>query len=229
MIGKRIVPFAYSRIALLICCLTAASQYACAAEGEAPAILQFARKYQQQQQQLNPPGYHARTKPRVVEHVAKKRAEQVTLPVDNLKLKQLQQELKLKDQQLSAKSSTINQLQQSRAELQKTIEAGQKKLAQQAASQALLSLKNAASLLPTPEALAEKLKQANQQLNVARQSESSLQSKLKLLNLKLTELRSKIQTQATTADRQRENGQKMTPWHSRLMHSRSHRRSQKSI
>lgn len=208
MIGKRIVPFAYSRIALLICCLTAASQYACAAEGEAPAILQFARKYQQQQQQLNPPGYHARTKPRVVEHVAKKRAEQVTLPVDNLKLKQLQQELKLKDQQLSAKSSTINQLQQSRAELQKTIEAGQKKLAQQAASQALLSLKNAASLLPTPEALAEKLKQANQQLNVARQSESSLQSKLKLLNLKLTELRSKIQTQAATADRQRENGQK---------------------
>ncbi len=115
------------------------------------------------------------------------------LPVDNLKLKQLQQELKLKDQQLSAKSSTINQLQQSRAELQKTIEAGQKKLAQQAASQALLSLKNAASLLPTPETLAEKLRQANQQLNVARQSESSLQSKLKLLNLELVELRSKVQ------------------------------------
>lgn len=208
MIGKRIVPFAFSRIALLICCLTAASQYACAAEGEAPAILQFARKYQQQQQQLNPPVYPPRNKPRVVEHVAKKRAEQVTLPVDNLKLKQLQQELKLKDQQLSAKSSTINQLQQSRAELQKTIEAGQKKLAQQAASQALLSLKNAASLLPTPETLAEKLRQANQQQNVARQSESSLQSKLKLLNLELVELRSKLQTQAATADQQRESGQK---------------------
>ncbi|WP_338492900.1 hypothetical protein VRB95_00935 [Erwinia aphidicola] len=57
MIGKRIVPFAFSRIALLICCLTAASQYACAAEGEAPAILQFSRKYQQQQQQLNSPVY----------------------------------------------------------------------------------------------------------------------------------------------------------------------------
>lgn len=208
MIGKRFVPFAFSRIALLICCLTAASQYACAAEGEAPAILQFSRKYQQQQQQLNPPVYPPRNKPRVVEHVAKKRAEQVTLPVDNLKLKQLQQELKLKDQQLSAKSSTINQLQQSRAELQKTIEAGQKKLAQQAASQALLSLKNAASLLPTPETLAEKLRQANQQLNVARQSESSLQSKLKLLNLELVELRSKVRSQAATADRQRESGQK---------------------
>lgn len=208
MIGKRIVPFAFSRIALLICCLTAASQYACAAEGEAPAILQFARKYQQQQQQLNPPVYPPRNKPQVVEHVAKKRAEQVTLPVDNLKLKQLQQELKLKDQQLSAKSSTINQLQQSRAELQKTIEAGQKKLAQQAASQALLSLKNAASLLPTPETLAEKLRQANQQLNEARQSESSLQSKLKLLNLELVELRSKVRSQAATADRQRESGQK---------------------
>lgn len=208
MIGKRFVPFAFSRIALLICCLTAASQYACAAEGEAPAILQFARKYQQQQQQLNPPVYPPRNKPRVVEHVAKKRAEQVTLPVDNLKLKQLQQELKLKDQQLSAKSSTINQLQQSRAEMQKTIEAGQKKLAQQAASQALLSLKNAASLLPTPETLAEKLRQANQQLNVARQSESSLQSKLKLLNLELVELRSKVRSQAATADRQRESGQK---------------------
>lgn len=208
MIGKRIVPFAFSRIALLICCLTAASQYACAAEGEAPAILQFARKYQQQQQQLNSPVYPPRNKPRVVEHVAKKRAEQVTLPVDNLKLKQLQQELKLKDQQLSAKSSTINQLQQSRAELQKTIEAGQKKLAQQAASQALLSLKNAASLLPTPETLAEKLRQANQQLNEARQSESSLQSKLKLLNLELVELRSKVRSQAATADRQRESGQK---------------------
>lgn len=208
MIGKRIVPFAFSRIALLICCLIAASHYACAAEGEAPAILQFARKYQQQQQQLNPPVYPPRNKPRVVEHVAKKRAEQVTLPVDNLKLKQLQQELKLKDQQLSAKSSTINQLQQSRAELQKTIEAGQKKLAQQAASQALLSLKNAASLLPTPETLAEKLRQANQQLNVARQSESSLQSKLKLLNLELVELRSKLQTQAATAEQQRESGQK---------------------
>ena len=208
MIGKRFVPFAFSRIALLICCLTAASQYACAAEGEAPAILQFARKYQQQQQQLNPPVYPPRNKPRVVEHVAKKRAEQVTLPVDNLKLKQLQQELKLKDQQLSAKSSTINQLQQSRAELQKTIEAGQKKLAQQAASQALLSLKNAASLLPTPETLAEKLRQANQQLNEARQSESSLQSKLKLLNLELVELRSKVRSQAATADRQRESGQK---------------------
>ncbi|MEI2605816.1 FKBP-type peptidyl-prolyl cis-trans isomerase N-terminal domain-containing protein [Erwinia aphidicola] len=208
MIGKRFVPFAFSRIALLICCLTAASQYACAAEGEAPAILQFARKYQQQQQQLNPPVYPPRNKPRVVEHVAKKRAEQVTLPVDNLKLKQLQQELKLKDQQLSAKSSTINQLQQSRAELQKTIEAGQKKLAQQAASQALLSLKNAASLLPTPETLAEKLRQANQQLNVARQCESSLQSKLKLLNLELVELRSKVRSQAATADRQRESGQK---------------------
>ncbi|GAB3415748.1 hypothetical protein GCM10027361_29370 [Erwinia aphidicola] len=208
MIGKRIVPFAFSRIALLICCLTAASQYACAAEGEAPAILQFARKYQQQQQQLKPPVYPPRNKPQVVEHVAKKRAEQVTLPVDNLKLKQLQQELKLKDQQLSAKSSTINQLQQSRAELQKTIEAGQKKLAQQAASQALLSLKNAASLLPTPETLAEKLRQANQQLNEARQSESSLQSKLKLLNLELVELRSKVRSQAATADRQRESGQK---------------------
>lgn len=208
MIGKRIVPFAFSRIALLICCLTAASQYACAAEGEAPAILQFARKYQQQQQQLNSPVYPPRNKPRVVEHVAKKRAEQVTLPVDNLKLKQLQQELKLKDQQLSAKSSTINQLQQSRAELQKTIEAGQKKLAQQAASQALLSLKNAASLLPTPETLAEKLRQANQQLNEARQSESSLLSKLKLLNLELVELRSKVRSQAATADRQRESGQK---------------------
>lgn len=208
MIGKRIVPFAFSRIALLICCLTAASQYACAAEGEAPAILQFARKYQQQQQQLNSPVYPPRNKPRVVEHVAKKRAEQVTLPVDNLKLKQLQQELKLKDQQLSAKSSTINQLQQSRAELQKTIEAGQKKLAQQAASQALLSLKNAASLLPTPETLAEKLRQANQQLNEARQSESSLQSKLKLLNLELVELRSKVRSQAATADRQRVSGQK---------------------
>lgn len=208
MIGKRFVPFAFSRIALLICCLTAASQYACAAEGEAPAILQFARKYQQQQQQLKPPVYPPRNKPQVVEHVAKKRAEQVTLPVDNLKLKQLQQELKLKDQQLSAKSSTINQLQQSRAELQKTIEAGQKKLAQQAASQALLSLKNAASLLPTPETLAEKLRQANQQLNEARQSESSLQSKLKLLNLELVELRSKVRSQAATADRQRESGQK---------------------
>jgi len=208
MIGKRIVPFAFSRIALLICCLTAASQYACAAEGEAPAILQFARKYQQQQQQLKPPVYPPRNKPQVVEHVAKKRAEQVSLPVDNLKLKQLQQELKLKDQQLSAKSSTINQLQQSRAELQKTIEAGQKKLAQQAASQALLSLKNAASLLPTPETLAEKLRQANQQLNEARQSESSLQSKLKLLNLELVELRSKVRSQAATADRQRESGQK---------------------
>lgn len=208
MIGKRIVPFAFSRIALLICCLTAASQYACAAEGEAPAILQFARKYQQQQQQLKPPVYPPRNKPQVVEHVAKKRAEQVTLPVDNLKLKQLQQELKLKDQQLSAKSSTINQLQQSRAELQKTIEAGQKKLAQQAASQALLSLKNAASLLPTPETLAEKLRQANQQLNEARQSESSLQSKLKLLNLELVELRSKVRSQAATADRQRVSGQK---------------------
>lgn len=208
MIGKRIVPFAFSRTALLICCLTAASQYACAAEGEAPAILQFARKYQQQQQQLKPPVYPPRNKPQVVEHVAKKRAEQVTLPVDNLKLKQLQQELKLKDQQLSAKSSTINQLQQSRAELQKTIEAGQKKLAQQAASQALLSLKNAASLLPTPETLAEKLRQANQQLNEARQSESSLQSKLKLLNLELVELRSKVRSQAATADRQRESGQK---------------------
>lgn len=208
MIGKRIVPFAFSRIALLICCLTAASQYACAAEGEAPAILQFARKYQQQQQQLKPPVYPPRNKPQVVEHVAKKRAEQVILPVDNLKLKQLQQELKLKDQQLSAKSSTINQLQQSRAELQKTIEAGQKKLAQQAASQALLSLKNAASLLPTPETLAEKLRQANQQLNEARQSESSLQSKLKLLNLELVELRSKVRSQTATADRQRESGQK---------------------
>jgi len=208
MIGKAMVPFACSRIALVICCLTAVSQLACAAESEAPAILQFARKYQQQQQRSNPPVQHARTKPRVVEKVAKKRPEKATLPVDDLQLKQLQQELKAKEQQLSAKSSTITQLQQSIAELQKTIEAGQKKLAEQAASQALLALKNAASLLPTPETLAEKLKQANQQLNAARQSESSLQSKLKFLNLELDELRSKVQSQAATADQQKETGQK---------------------
>lgn len=208
MIGKAMIPFACSRIALVICCLTAVSQLACAAESEAPAILQFARKYQQQQQRSNPPVQHARTKPRVVEKVAKKRPEKATLPVDDLQLKQLQQELKAKEQQLSAKSSTITQLQQSIAELQKTIEAGQKKLAEQAASQALLALKNAASLLPTPETLAEKLKQANQQLNAARQSESSLQSKLKFLNLELDELRSKVQSQAATADQQKETGQK---------------------
>lgn len=209
MIGKRIAPFACSRIALVICCLTAINQLAHAAESEAPAILQFARKYQQQQQQQsNPSVYHARTQPRVVETVAKKRPEKATLPVDNLELKQLQQALRVKDQQLSAKSSTITQLQQSIGELQKTIDAGQKKLAQQAASQALLALKNAASLLPMPKTLAEKLKQTNQQLNVARQSESSLQSKLKLVNLELAELRSKVQSQAATADQQTESGQK---------------------
>lgn len=213
MIAQRVFPFPLSKIALLVvCCLTPLS-HAAEAENDIPAVLQFARQYQQQQQ-MSPPVYHPRTKPRVIKKGGHPQPakEPHSLGVDHHQLKQLQHELVLKDQQLTQQSTAIKQLEKSIAALQKTASAARPSLEQtsiqQAGDQALLDLKNVLSLSPTSQALTEKLKQANKKLNDAHQNETDLRNQLKNLNVKLDELEKNSQSQRLNAAQQQSVNQK---------------------
>ncbi|ROR08822.1 FKBP-type peptidyl-prolyl cis-trans isomerase N-terminal domain-containing protein [Erwinia sp. JUb26] len=198
-------PFVHSPIALLMLSLTVMGSPAYAESDEAPAVLQFARQYQQQQ--IDFPRYTPSKKapkpkrktlpnPKKPVPVSVVNKTPMTEP-DRLQLVQLQSSISQKEQAIAAQNLTIQKLEKQlsvlhlaaqKASVSPVVSAHDVQMVQKMVE----SLYRTFTLRPAPEALAENLKQANQQAARARQAESVLQEQQKDLKLQLGKLQNQL-------------------------------------
>ena len=196
---KRRLPFRYSAISLAILCCTLAQHSALADEG--PAVLQFARKYQQQatppQEQ---PAYNPALKP-------KAHAEKGSSPSSAAKQQQraaLHNQLVKSKQQLYERGQQLLKLQQQISQL-KSASAAQpaaqiqvpslSEADRQTLQNVATTFSNLWHLSPSEAALAEKLRQTGQQVQQSqqrskrsRQRQQELQQQLNVLRDRYTAL-----------------------------------------
>lgn len=203
------LPFVHSQIALLIFSLTVVGRPAYAELNEAPAVLQFARKYQQEQNDVSQ--YRPLNKaPKPERHGSSVPKKPVFAPVVNQpmmteserrQLLQLKGNVAQKEQEIAAQSQTIKKLQKQLSTLQQEADKASAAVAAipAATQQDVLMVQNMIqslyrtfTLRPTPDALAENLKQANQRTANARLAETAMQEKQKELKSQLDELHKKI-------------------------------------
>lgn len=201
-------PFAYSQIALLIFSLTVVSRAAYAEPNEAPAVLQFAHKYKQEQ--IDVPRYKPSKKtPESERNGASVSNKPVVAPVANQppvtdlerdQLLQLKEFVTQKEREMAAQSQTIQKLEKQLSTLKQVTDKAAAVSATPAVSsrdmqkvQAMIeSLYRTFTLRPAPGTLAENLKQANQRAEKSRLAEAAMQGKQKNLKLQLDELQKKI-------------------------------------
>lgn len=202
-------PFVHSQIALLIFSLTVVGRPAYAEPNEAPAVLQFARKYQQEQ--INTPRYKpAKKVPKSERNVSPVPKKPVLAPVVNQprmteseqrQLFQLKGHVVQKEREIAAQSQTIQKLEKQLSTLQQAADKASAAVAAIPAASPqdvkmvqnmIESLYRTFTLRPAPDALAENLKQANQRAADARQAEAAMQEKQKELKLQLDDLQNKI-------------------------------------
>ncbi|QGU85735.1 FKBP-type peptidyl-prolyl cis-trans isomerase N-terminal domain-containing protein [Erwinia sorbitola] len=205
MIGKYPAPFALSAAALVVMtCLGAMHSKVYAAELEAPAVLQFATSYQEQQHKtpqapLAPPVQERLTPPRVTSEAVntvtppRRRVQAAPAPaprVDRTQLKALRRDIADKDREISQKAKTIRSLEEQIAVLQQSPPVApvveETSQLSQADKQAMLdmaqNLRQIFSLHPTHNTLVEKLTQAKDQLKEVQLAETALRGQLKALN-----------------------------------------------
>ncbi|MFG1174705.1 FKBP-type peptidyl-prolyl cis-trans isomerase N-terminal domain-containing protein [Erwiniaceae bacterium CAU 1747] len=203
-------PFVYSQIALLMLSLTVVGRPVYAESNEAPAVLQFARKYQQEQidiPQYKPSGKVSRPQRKNVPLAHK---NPVKVPVENesllakqerRQLLQLQNSITQKEREITTQSLTIQKLEKQLSVLQQTAhKAATAATAAPAASphdvqmvqKMVESLYRTLTLRPASDTLAENLKQANQQAAKARLAEAAMQEQQKELKSQLTRLQDQL-------------------------------------
>ena len=202
-------PFVHSQIALLIFSLTVVGRPAYAEPNEAPAVLQFARKYQQEQTDIPryKPAKKAPQSERKGPSVPKKPvlAPVVNQPLmtepERRQLLQLKGHVAQKEQEIAAQSQTIQKLEKQLSTLQQAADKASAAAAAipaaspqdvQMVQNMIESLYRTFTLRPAPGTLAENLKQANQRASNARLAEAAMQEKQKELKLQLDELQNKI-------------------------------------
>lgn len=204
-------PFVHSQIALLILSLTMIGRPVSAEPNEAPAVLQFARKYQQEL--IDVPQYKPSKKASKPERknspVPKKSAtshvdnKPLITESDRRQLLQLQNNVVLKEQEISAQSSTIQKLEKQLSVLQQAAKKASDAAAAipvaspqdvQMVQKMIESLYRTFTLRPGPDSLAENLKQANQQAANARLAEAAMLEKQKELRLQIGELQNQLAT-----------------------------------
>lgn len=202
-------PFVHSQIALLIFSLTVVGRPAFAEPNEAPAVLQFARKYQQEQTDI--PRYKpAKKAPQSERKGSSVPKKPVLAPVVNQplmteperrQLLQLKGHVAQKEQEIAAQSQTIQKLEKQLSTLQQAADKASAAAAAipaaspqdvQMVQNMIESLYRTFTLRPAPGTLAENLKQANQRAANARLAEAAMQEKQKELKLQLDELQNKI-------------------------------------
>jgi len=208
MIGKSCsLPFAYSQIALLIVSLTLVNRPVHAEPNEAPAVLQFARKYQEQQidiprQKPAKIPKKAATTVRPSSPPARKPVEQkpTISEIDRQQLIQLRKNITQKEQEIGAKNITIQKLEKKLSQLQHAAKkpsvnppVATQKDAQMVQKMAD-SLRNSFSLQPGSDALTEKLKQANKQVSDAKKSEAAMRDQQATLNEQISDLKKQLTT-----------------------------------
>ncbi|MBK0033141.1 FKBP-type peptidyl-prolyl cis-trans isomerase [Erwinia sp. S43] len=201
-------PFVHSQIALLIFSLTVVGRPAYAEPNEAPAVLQFARKYQQEQ--IDTPRYKpAKKAPKPKRNVSSVPKKPVPAPVVNQALMteserrqlfQLKGHVVQKEREIAAQSQTIQKLEKQLTTLKQAAEKASAAVAAVPAASPqdvkmvqnmIESLYRTFTLRPAPDALAENLKQANQRAADARLAEAAMQEKQKELKLQLDDLQNK--------------------------------------
>ncbi|MFK8260222.1 FKBP-type peptidyl-prolyl cis-trans isomerase N-terminal domain-containing protein [Erwinia sp. AnSW2-5] len=186
MIGKYTVPYALSgATALVVACLGISKLHA--AEHEAPAVLNFATSYLQQQPQP----------PRLPEPPSASREPGKTIKpkknhtsVESGQLTALRRDLKEKTRKIAQKNGAINALEQQIIALKKSastpVAVNKAPHLVPADKEAMLdlvkNLRQVSSLHPTHNSLVTKLAQAEEQLKEVQRAEATLRSQLKTLN-----------------------------------------------
>lgn len=187
MIGRYRPPFALSGAALLMACLGAAHSPLYAAEGEAPAVLNFATSYlQQMQSPPQPPPDRHKLPPPVREAEGKVVSSAQVPRHDSGQLNALKQEILEKNRQIAQKNQTISTLEQQISALkQSAAVASQSPYLIASDKQTMLelvqNLRQVFSLHPTHNTLVGKLSQVTDQLKEVKLAEAALRSQLKTL------------------------------------------------
>lgn len=199
-------PFVHSQIALLIFSMMVVSRPIHAEPNEAPAVLQFARKYQQKR--IDVPQYKPVKKAPQSEHLrlpAHKKTVSAPAPTSSLvaesdrrQLQQLEGNIAQKDQAIAAQSAAIQKLEKQLSAFQRaaqnappvpsTASPHDVQMVQKMAE----SLYRTLTLNPAPDTMAAKLRQANQQASRAQQSEAAMLEKQKNLKSQLSELQNQL-------------------------------------
>ncbi|NNS09029.1 FKBP-type peptidyl-prolyl cis-trans isomerase N-terminal domain-containing protein [Erwinia sp. JH02] len=191
MIGKYTIPFALSGAAVLVvACLGISKLYA--AEHEAPAVLNFATSYLQEQQQPPPrvpePPSLAREPGKTVK--PKQKPTSTAPSVDRGQMAALRRDIEDKTRQIAQKNGAINALEKKIVALKKTAPApdtaNEPPHLIPADKEAMLDLvkdlRQVFSLHPTQNSLVTKLAQAKDQLKEVQLAEAALRSQLKAIN-----------------------------------------------
>jgi len=191
MIGKYTIPFALSgAAALVVACLGISKLYA--AEHEAPAVLNFATSYLQEQQQPPPrvpePPSLAREPGKTVK--PKQKPTSTAPSVDRGQMAALRRDIEDKTRQIAQKNGAINALEKQIVALKKTAPApdtaNEPPHLIPADKEAMLDLvkdlRQVFSLHPTHNSLVTKLAQAKDQLKEVQLAEAALRSQLKAIN-----------------------------------------------
>ncbi|MGR2858572.1 hypothetical protein FY046_21260 [Erwinia sp. 1181_3] len=191
MIGKYTIPFALSgAAALVVACLGISKLYA--AEHEAPAVLNFATSYLQEQQQPPPrvpePPSLAREPGKTVK--PKQKPTSTAPSVDRGQMAALRRDIEDKTRQIAQKNGAINALEKQIVALKKTAPApdtaNEPPHLIPADKEAMLDLvkdlRQVFSLHPTQNSLVTKLAQAKDQLKEVQLAEAALRSQLKAIN-----------------------------------------------
>jgi len=197
MMEKNPLPFALSAATLLVACLIATNNRACAAEAEEPAVLQFATTYAEHIKPATSSKHSSPHPARQEVSVKPSRPPVVNPPVayaDRNRLTTLQniiagQELKIaqKNKDISQLEKQIAALQQSVTTLKQPVEADDAPHFNPADKQAMLDmvgdLRKLFSLTPGDKALVEKLTQLKKQQSDAQLEITALRNQLKTVSL----------------------------------------------
>jgi len=193
MIGKYTIPSALSgAAALVVACLGISQLHA--AEHEAPAILNFATSYLQQQQQqapprLSEPSFVARDSGKTVK--SNQKSTSVTPLVNRGQLAALRRDIEEKTRQIAQKNGAFSALEQQLIALEKSASipytinnkpSHLNPVDKQAMLDLVKNLRQVFSLNPTNNSLVTTLAQVKEQLKEAQLAETALHNQLKILN-----------------------------------------------
>lgn len=209
------LPFAYTQVAILILSLTFMPGPVLSEQTEAPAVLQFSRKYQAEQIDLprynSAPSSQQREQRAPVTPIHKPAVEKpVSRGADRHELARLQQNIARKEQEIGTQNQTIKNLENKLSQLQLSAKQ-QAKGPAKATSQDVrnvqkmaASIRQSFSFQPDMDALKEKLRQSNKLAAASKAAEATMREKqnaltaqISGLNNQLTELKNNAAHSAT--------------------------------
>ena len=202
-----IIPFGLSLMAI--------NTPVCAETREAPAILQFAHKYQQQEQKTPrsaPVSGTARSGERLSNHTKFTPKTAPSTEKTPSGFSQLQRSMAQKEQEIAAQNHTIEALKKQLAALQQQKRSVPPLASDQdikAVSQMMAELQRMFTLRSSPEILEKKLKQAIQRVSAAHATETAMRQELEITKTKAIQNREKTQQLESSLRQLRDKKEKL--------------------